>query len=124
MSEFKISGACTLCDEMCFEVLARWSENERYPGEPKRLGPPTPDATRISFVLYDGSKCDLTFCGKCAETLNPDSYVEIWRKVMRSWIREMEKGPVLPAPPEWFVSQFNNGLLSEMGRVLWSNHHG
>ena len=124
MSDYKISGACTCCDEMCFEVLARWSENERYPGEPKRLGPPNPDATRISFVLYDGTKADLTFCGVCAGTLNPDSYTEIWRKVIRSWIREMSKSPQAETP-SWFLDQFNNGLLAEMGRKLWSEmNHG
>ena len=126
MSDYKISGACTHCDELCFEVIARWSENERYPGEPKRTGAPNADATRISFVLYDGTRCDLTFCGRCAEALNPGWYVEIWRKVMRSWVREMSKDKEPPSPGKlaWFQAEFHNGIFGEMGRVLWSNYHG
>ena len=122
IGEFKISGCCTVCDEPTFEVLARWSENERYPGEPKRLGPPTDDATRITFELLDGSKSDLTFCGKCTESLNPAQYVEIWRKVIRGWIREMSLDP--KPTPDWFVKSFENGILGEMGRKKWKDLHG
>ncbi len=123
MSDYKISGACTLCDEMCFEVLARWSENERYPGEPKRLGPPVDGATLITFVLFDGTKADLTFCGNCAASLTPESYVEIWRKVIRSWQREMSKGTG-DQNPDWYQKQFANGILGEMGRTNWKDKNG
>lgn len=119
MSEFKISGACTLCDELCFEVMARWSENERYPGEPKRLGPSTNGATRVTFLLYDGSRADFTFCGACAEKLDLGQYVEIWRKAMRSFAREMSE----TARP-WFATQFENGILIEMGRINWNDLYG
>jgi hypothetical protein len=114
MSDFKISGACTCCDELCFEVLARWSENERYPGEPKRLGPPYESTTRVTFLLLDGSRADFTFCGTCAESLNPGQYTDIWRKALRSFRREMSE----TAKP-WFATQFVNGILAEMGRVKW-----
>jgi len=112
--EYKISGACTVCDEMCFEVMARWGEDERYPGEPKRLGPPNADAVRVTFLLYDGSRADFTFCGACAKTLDADQYVAIWRKALRSFLREMSE----TARP-WFATQFGNGILTEMGRVTW-----
>ena len=113
--DFKISGACTSCNDLCFEVLARWSENERYPGEPKRLGPAMNGSTRVTFLLLDGSRADFTFCGKCAESLNPGQYPDIWRKALRSFQREMSE----TARP-WFNTQFVNGILAEMGRVKWT----
>ena len=112
--EYKISGCCSACDEPCFEVLARWDTHERYPGEPKRLGPPMNEATRVTFLLYDGSRADFTFCGACAKALNPTQYVDIWRKALRSFLREMSE----TARP-WWNTQFQNGLLCEMGRVNW-----
>lgn len=115
VSEFKISGACTICDAMCYEVMARNAEHERRPGEPKRLGSPNEDATRITFMLFDGTKADLTFCGKCAAALNPVQYTDIWRKVIRSWIREMDGNEA--AHGNWFPKQYANGLLVELGRV-------
>lgn len=116
MSEYKIPGACSLCDEMCFEVMARWSENERYPGEPKRLGRPIEDAVLVTFLLIDGTRADFTFCGRCAEALNPGQYPDIWRKALRSFLREISE----TARP-WLNTQFENGILAEMGRVLWKD---
>lgn len=115
----KIAGCCTICDEPCFEVLARWDDHERHPGEPKRLGSPTEDAVRITFLLYDGTRTDLTFCGNCAADLQPDQYLEIWRKNIRSWMRELSEKPEGERNPEWFGRQFANGLLDEMGRQKW-----
>lgn len=119
MSEHKISGCCTVCDELCFEVLARWETHERYPGEPKRLGPPMNGATRVTFLLLDGSRADFTFCGDCAAALNPGAYQEIWRKALRSWKRELSE----TAKP-WFATQFRNGILTEMGRIAWKDVNG
>ena len=122
MSEFKIAGCCTLCDDPCFEVVTKWEAHERYPGEPKRLGSVIGDATLISFMLLDGTKADLTFCAGCADSLDSPQYVEIWRKVCRSWRREMQ---VSGAPvPDWYWESLNNGILSEMGRELWRNRNG
>ena len=124
MSEHKISGACTLCDELCFEVLATWGEDERYPGEPKRVGLPFDDAMRVTFLLYDGSKMDLTFCGPCSGTVEPGIYTDIWRKVMRSWIREMKLTAGSEGRATWFNGQFSNGILGEMGKQKWKDIHG
>lgn len=115
MSEHKISGACSTCDAMCFEVLARNDEHERRPGEPKRLGAANDDAIGVSFLLYDGSNCRLTFCGACATALNLEQYTELWRKCLRSWIREI--GDNGEQHNHWMPAQFSNGLLVEIGRV-------
>lgn len=122
MSHYKIAGCCTVCDEPCFEVVSTWAEHERYPGEPKRLGPVIGDATLISFMMLDGTKADMTFCAGCAESLSPTQYTEIWRKVIRSWKREIEL--TKEEKPDWYWQSFSNGILTEMGRVLWRNHNG
>lgn len=115
MSDYKIAGHCTTCDARCFDVMQVFEKHELYPGEPRRLGAPTADAVRVAFMLMDGTKTDLTFCGECAAALNEDQYLEIWRKNMRSWKREL-KGET----PDWFRPQFHNGLLCEMGRRQWT----
>ena len=115
MSEFKISGCCSLCDTPVYEVLARFAEHERRPGEPKQLGAPDEGATKITFGLFDGTKADLTFCDSCAEELNCGQYMEIWRKVMRSWLREI--AGKTEQHSNWLPKQYANGLLLELGRV-------
>lgn len=116
MSSVKIAGHCTLCDGPCFEVMQVFDAHELYPGEPKRLGPPVEGAVRVTFLLFDGTKTHLTFCGDCAKSLSPEQYTEIWRKNLRSWLRELK----VETPP-WFLQQFSNGLLHELGRQPWTD---
>lgn len=116
MSNYKIIGHCTLCDGECFDILERYAAGERRPGEPKRIGQPHDGATRITFLLLDGSRMDLTFCAACTSRLTTESYTPIWRKVIRSWTREFEEKGTADRP-RWFNKQFENGLLSEMSRT-------
>ena len=116
-SDFKIAGACTLCDKPCFEVMQVYEAHERLPGEPKRLGPPFEDAARVTFLLMDGSKMSLTFCEACAVALAPEQYIDIWRKVLRSWMREIVGNEARHM--NWFPPQFANSLLCELGREPW-----
>lgn len=106
-------GCCSLCDDLCFEVMARWSEGEERAGEPKRFGPPVNGATRITFLLFDGNRTDMTFCGECARVLSALHYPVLWRKNLAGWLRE-QKGN-----PEKFKQEFANGLLCELGRTSW-----
>ena len=117
MSEYKIAGHCTLCHCECFNIIERYSSDERRPGEPKRIGLPHDGTTRITFLLIDGTRMDLTFCAECANNITVDDYTAIWQKVIRSWTREFEEKGT-PDRPEWFNKQFENGMLSEMDRVL------
>jgi hypothetical protein len=114
----KIAGCCSKCDEPCFEVLARWEQHERRPGEPKRLGPPNPDAVRITFLLFNGRRTDMTLCGNCADTLGPADYSLLWRKNLAGWLREQNGNP------EKFKYEFANGLLAELGRITWKELSG
>lgn len=123
MSLYKIGGCCTRCDQHCFNVLAVYGPDERLPGEPKRLGSSLDGATRVTFLLYDGTHTDLTFCASCADEVSSADYVEIWEKVIRSWKRQLDvkrdDTPDRERRPDWFGRQFENGLLCEIGRQLW-----
>lgn len=121
LSEYKISGHCTLCDEPCFDIVQVQEAHERRPGEPKRIGPPLEGSMRITFLLFDGTRTDLTFCADCSAGLAPDSYIEIWRKNLRSWMRELSEKPEAERKPEWFMRQFSGGLLCEVGRQNWKD---
>lgn len=117
----KVAGCCTICDNLCFEVISMQGDSDRLPGEPKELGRPIEGAVRVTFMLFDGTKTSLTFCETCASTLlRPKAYGAIWDKVVRSWQRELSGKPVTDRQPGWFKGQFSNGLLSEMGRQLWT----
>lgn len=119
MTDFKISGHCTICNAAVFDIAAVNEPHERRPGEPKRVGAPHDNAVRITFILFDGSMADMTFCDDCATALSPDSYTEIWRKVLRSWQREIDESGKPETHATWFTPQFFNGLLYEQTRIHW-----
>lgn len=118
--KYHVAGSCALCGKQCFEVMALHDEHERLPGEPKRLGAPNKDAHRITFLLMDGTKAMLTFCGECAEQPKEAHYTEMWRRVIRTWMRELSEKPEDERNPTWFPLQFSNGLLCELGRSPWT----
>lgn len=113
MSSPKIAGCCSVCDAPCFEVLARWDDGDRRPGEPKSLGMPLEDSVRITFLLFNGHRTDMTFCGACAESLDPKRYALLWRRNLAGWLREQN------GKTEKFTNEFSNGLLCELGRKQW-----
>ena len=98
MTDHKITGMCSICDHACF------------------VGPgiATEDSVLITFLLYDGTKTDLTFCGACAEDSMQLVFGELWKKNLRSWLRELGE-----ERPKWFVHQLENGILCELGRTKW-----
>jgi len=113
MSPHKIPGCCSLCDEPAFEVLQVWDEGEKRAGEPKRLGPPIGGTTRVTFLLMNGRRTDMTVCGNCAGSLTPEHYPLLWQKNLAGWLREQDGNP------EKFKDEFANGLLAELGRIEW-----
>jgi len=117
----KIGGCCSKCDTPCFEVVQVFDSTEERAGEPKKLGAPLPDSVRVTFLLYDGTQCDLTFCGSCAQELCPAWYVGLWKKCINSWVRELDRKPEAARRPGWLYKQFYNGLLAEVRRVSWKD---
>lgn len=104
MSPHKIPGGCSICDELVYEV------KQTHEGEPKKFGRPTDDATRIEFLLFNGRRTSMTFCGSCAEHLTPEQYTLLWRKNLAGYMREQGGNP------EKFKEEFANGLLCELVR--------
>lgn len=110
----KKAGCCTMCDAEVFECMARYQEGEARPGEMKRIGKPKDDAVRATFLLESGEVMDLTFCRDCYEGLDEVDYMEIWNKVLRSWVGELGDGR-----PDWFGAQMENGIMCELGCRDW-----
>lgn len=108
MSPYKIAGCCSCCDMLCFEVTA-----VREDGKPKTFGRPNDGATRITFLLLNGRRTDMTFCGACAGSLDPQWYATLWRKNLSGWLREQGGNT------EKFKHEFANGILCEIGRITW-----
>jgi hypothetical protein len=113
MMPYKISGCCSLCDQPAFEIVERWEAHERRPGEPKRIGAPLDGTIRVTFLLYNGRRTDMTFCGDCAGTMSAEHYVTLWRKNLGGYMREQNGNPAK------FKEEFANGLLCELGRTSW-----
>jgi hypothetical protein len=112
---FQKAGYCMRCNDVpCYEVQTLWTEGERYPGEPKRLGAPA-EGVKVSFILMDGSRADMQICERCEPELSPADYPEMWARALRSWKREMDFTPS-KQKTAWWESQFANGILAEMGR--------
>ena len=105
----KILGACTRCDKNVFEVV-RTDTQTRLPLE---LGAAHDDAMRVTFILVNGTRMDLTFCADCASTLVPAEFPHIWQRVMLSWISE--SGADHPA----VKANVANGILGIVGMKPW-----
>lgn len=108
--EPKIAGACSCCDEMVFDVVARCED-----GRPARLGAPHPAARRIAFLLASGEIMDLTFCAGCAALTAGDRYGRLWDRVLVSWKAELGD-----RTPPWFLEQMENIILAEIGVQDWT----
>lgn len=114
MADPKITGHCSRCNKRVFDVLSVFEPHELYPGEPKQIGAPEDDAVRVTFLLHDGARMQLTFCEACAESLALEDYAAIWDRVVVSWGRETQ-GEI----PDWMEKQLSNGLLCMMARESW-----
>ena len=85
----KTLGHCTLCDKEVFEIIRRYpsylpnGSDHPYANEPMKVGKPLPDAKRVSFVLLDGSRCDLTFCSTC----EPGKLSDMWKLCIDATIK-------------------------------------
>ena len=82
------TGCCVDCDAELYEIRQVHTKGH-YAGHPMRLGPPLDDGLAITFLLMDGTLCDLSLCAACADEAE-DNLPRIWRKVMNSMVYEQE----------------------------------
>ena len=87
MSDRKLLGCCTVCDEPIFEVAARWTEGPMK-GEIKQVVGPLPGARRLSIVRASGNQSNWSLCGDC--TVTPENISALNRKEIRAMVKERE----------------------------------
>lgn len=71
------------------------------------------DSVRVTFLLINGRRTDMTICGECAGNLTIEHYGLLWRKNLAGYMKE-QRGDTSK-----FKQEFDNGILAEMGRVTW-----
>ncbi len=89
-TDIRKTGCCVNCDAELYEIRQVRTDGP-YAGHPSRLGPPLDGGLATTFLLMDGTLCDLSLCDECgpvAEYILP----QIWRKVMNSMVYEQEHG--------------------------------
>ncbi len=82
------TGCCVDCDAELYEIPQVHTTGS-YAGYPMRLGPPLDGGLAITFLLMDGTLCDLSLCAECGAVAE-DNLPRIWRKVMNSMVYEQE----------------------------------
>lgn len=82
------TGCCVDCDAELYEI-PQFHTTGPYAGHPMRLGPPLDGGLAITFLLMDGTLCDLSLCAECGPVAE-DNLPRIWRKVMNSMVYEQE----------------------------------
>lgn len=105
----KLNGCCTLCDKEVFEVVRRDPETRA----PIQVGKPLENAMRLTFVLADGTKMDLTFCAECLPNLLPGSYQFLWKRVLASWVAQSG------ADHPFVKTQGSNAILGLLNQRRW-----
>lgn len=85
MSDRKLSGCCTVCDQPIFEVVARHADGP-YQGEIKTVGLPIPGSRRVHIVRASGRQSYWSLCESC--TIAPSDFPELNRKEIRAMIKE------------------------------------
>lgn len=125
----RITGCCMICDEPMFEVLTFWTTAHPRAGEPRRLGAPADNAERVTFLLVDGSSCDLTVCSNCADGAE-DRLPEIWAKAVGATARDEEQRAAIGArllTPEQasanhasLLQLIDNVPLGVLGRIKYT----
>ena len=105
----KVNGCCSKCDKEVFEVVRRDPETR----EPVQIGKPLENAMRLTFILANGSKMDLTFCSDCALGLLPGEYGFLWRRVQASWVAQSG------ADHPFVKTQGSNTILGLLNQRRW-----
>lgn len=95
-------GHCTLCDEPAFEVL------RVVDGIPTEIGRPLAGARRVTLVLVDGSRTDLTFCKKCE--VSASVLPLIHERSREAWAAQSQRSDVhipMNERQRWMHGKFN-----------------
>ena len=81
----KKAGCCTLCDAEVYEAVTRHTSGP-YEGNIRDVGPALENMRKLTFVLTDGTTCQMTFCAECEPT--PENMPLIWKRVLEATMYE------------------------------------
>jgi hypothetical protein len=127
-------GCCSLCDREVFDSAERYPHDHALASQIRSPGAPAREARRVTFLLMDGSRCDMTFCSKCDPI--PRAFVQIWEKVCRTMAGELDPdyrvaigaGALDPAQrkvsEENLLRLFNNPPVGVLYEQPWSEVDG
>ncbi len=82
------TGCCVNCDAELYEIRQVQTKGP-YAGHPSRLGAPLDGGLAVTFLLMDGTLCDLSLCAECGPAAE-GNLPRIWRKVMNSMVYEQK----------------------------------
>ncbi|HDY64847.1 MAG TPA: hypothetical protein ENH84_01270 [Phycisphaerae bacterium] len=104
------TGCCVDCDTELYEIRQTHTKGP-YTGHPMRLGPPLDGGLAITFLLMDGTLCDLSLCAVCGPEVEAH-LPRIWRKVMNSMVYEQVSLSTITGPATEGYRQLNLHLVS------------
>ena len=103
------TGCCVDCDAELYEIPQVHTKGP-YTGHPMRLGPPLDGGLAITFLLMDGTLCDLSLCAECGPEAE-NKLPRIWQKVMNSMVYEQAAMVATPKQLEGY-RQLNLHLVT------------
>lgn len=87
----KILGCCTLCDGPIFEVTEQYGPGSHpLAGKPRRVGMPLDGTKRVTLLLANGNRTDVTLCEECEVTA--ENLPRIHQRLRESWAYEGTNG--------------------------------
>ncbi|MEE8327058.1 MAG: hypothetical protein V3R58_08500 [candidate division NC10 bacterium] len=87
MSEKRV-GCCSLCNQEVFEAVSRWPSGFVLEQQIADVGAPVKGARRVTFLLVNGSLCDMTFCDRCDPVAS--NLAKLWKKVCTTMAKELD----------------------------------
>jgi len=122
----KAAGLCSVSGEECFDVLEYWPANHPvYAGQPRRLGAPHDDALRVTVVLVNGSRMNLTIKAQYLADFHV-ALPEVWRVVKEATrtlrkahkhLGQIDFSPQQHAAADRFNLAFNDNV--PLGVLCW-----
>lgn len=85
----KQPGLCSLCGTECFEIKLRYDDKFRHlNGRVRQVGKPHDNAWKVTLLLTNGARMDLTVCSECLATVE-QRVPELWNNVLESYREEL-----------------------------------
>jgi len=111
-------GHCHVCGECLFEVLTTYPFDHKWSGIPKTLGLPLDKALRVTLLLIDGNRIQITMCDTCVDGLTQENLKFIYRNILLGWKAEIGDEA---EKYKWFSDKHRQFLLGVVCEEYWMN---